>query len=77
MISFEKLVQEKAYERWERAGRPGGRDDEFWYAAIHELAAEPAEVEEVAAEDAPTIAREGVRPNGGSSTRRRRSGKAG
>jgi hypothetical protein len=77
MTSFEKLIREKAYELWERAGRPDGRDDEFWYAAMHEVEADPAEVEEVAAEDAPAVAREEVRPNGGSSTRRRRSAKAG
>ncbi len=28
-----KKVELKAYELWERAGSPMGRDQEFWYTA--------------------------------------------
>jgi Protein of unknown function (DUF2934) len=77
MSSSEKHIREKAYELWERAGRPGGRDDEFWFAAVRELEVEPAAVEKVAEEDAPSVAPKEVRANGDSSTRRRRSAKAG
>ena len=28
-----KDIEKKAYELWEKAGRPGGRDSEFWETA--------------------------------------------
>jgi hypothetical protein len=31
---FEEEVRQEAYQLWERAGRPGGRDLEFWYLAV-------------------------------------------
>jgi len=30
-------ITERAFELWERAGRPEGRQDEFWCQAEHEL----------------------------------------
>jgi hypothetical protein len=33
----EKEITNRAYEIWERHGRPGGRDDEFWALAQQEL----------------------------------------
>jgi hypothetical protein len=30
-------VSARAYELWERAGRPSGRDQEFWFQAEDEL----------------------------------------
>ncbi|WAJ27347.1 DUF2934 domain-containing protein [Antarcticirhabdus aurantiaca] len=30
-------VRELAYLLWERAGRPNGREHEFWAAASHEI----------------------------------------
>ena len=33
----EEQVRERARELWERAGRPEGRDEEFWYGAEKEL----------------------------------------
>ena len=33
----EKEILERAYQLWERAGRPGNREDEFWHAAQQEL----------------------------------------
>ena len=29
-----KQLQLKAYELWQRAGSPMGRDQEFWYTAV-------------------------------------------
>jgi hypothetical protein len=33
----EKDIMNRAYEIWERHGRPEGREDEFWAAAQQEL----------------------------------------
>lgn len=33
-------VRDLAYRLWEDAGRPEGRQDEFWYQASHALASE-------------------------------------
>jgi len=33
MSASEEMVRERAYELWDRAGRPHGRSDEFWFAA--------------------------------------------
>ena len=35
----ERLIRERAYEIWEREGRPEGRDAEHWRQAAAELAA--------------------------------------
>jgi len=32
MSEHEDRVRERAYHLWEDAGRPDGRDDEFWHA---------------------------------------------
>jgi two-component system CheB/CheR fusion protein len=36
MDSFEKRIRQRAYDLWERAGRPQGRSEEFWFAAAKE-----------------------------------------
>ena len=33
----EKEIKARAYEIWERNGRPDGREDEFWQQAEQEL----------------------------------------
>jgi hypothetical protein len=33
----EKEIKNRAYEIWERNGRPEGREDEFWRQAEQEL----------------------------------------
>ena len=33
----EQDIRERAHRLWEQAGRPEGRDDEFWHAAEQEL----------------------------------------
>jgi Protein of unknown function (DUF2934) len=34
MNDHEQTIREQAYELWDDAGRPDGRSDEFWFAAI-------------------------------------------
>ena len=36
----EKQILNRAYQIWERNGRPEGREDEFWHQAEQELRAE-------------------------------------
>jgi hypothetical protein len=36
----EERTRERAYDLWERAGRPEGRSTEFWLQAEAEIAAE-------------------------------------
>lgn len=33
----EELIRERAYLHWERAGRPAGREHEFWAQALSEI----------------------------------------
>lgn len=33
----EQAIRERAHQLWERAGKPEGREDEFWQAAEQEL----------------------------------------
>jgi hypothetical protein len=40
MTDREHLVRERAEKLWEEAGRPTGRDEEFWHQAEAELDAE-------------------------------------
>lgn len=47
----EQRIRDRAYHLWEAAGRPHGRDGEFWDRAVHEehaAAAKPAVVTPVA-----------------------------
>lgn len=38
-IEHEK-IRDRAYQLWDRAGQPEGREQEFWYDAERELAEE-------------------------------------
>lgn len=38
-----EAIAERAYLLWDQAGRPAGRDQEFWLRAQDELAAQAAE----------------------------------
>ena len=42
----EHRIQERAYEIWEKAGRPEGRAEEHWWQAEAEIAAEKRGLEE-------------------------------
>jgi hypothetical protein len=37
MNKNEQMIREQAYELWDHAGKPGGRSDEFWFAARAEF----------------------------------------
>ena len=37
MSDIEEAIRRRAYELWEHAGRPEGRNEEFWHAARVEL----------------------------------------
>jgi hypothetical protein len=37
MSEIEKLIRERAYQLWERAGRPTGHSDHFWFEAKREI----------------------------------------
>ncbi len=39
-IDREQRVRERAYDLWEQAGRPHGRNDEFWALAAREVHAD-------------------------------------
>jgi hypothetical protein len=41
MTDHEQKIRERAYELWERDGRPDGFADEHWYAAAREILPEP------------------------------------
>ena len=32
--NFEQAVRETAYFMWEQDGKPGGREQEYWYQAL-------------------------------------------
>ncbi|WP_375780230.1 DUF2934 domain-containing protein [Bradyrhizobium sp. ma5] len=34
---IDEAVAARAYQLWEKAGKPEGRDDEFWHLAAQEL----------------------------------------
>jgi Protein of unknown function (DUF2934) len=36
MINEEEILK-RAYEIWEKSGKPNGRDDDFWHLAEREL----------------------------------------
>ncbi|WP_441234525.1 DUF2934 domain-containing protein [Bradyrhizobium sp. 930_D9_N1_4] len=35
-------IRTRAHQLWELAGKPEGRDDEFWHEAQRELSGDPA-----------------------------------
>jgi hypothetical protein len=37
MDDIQQMIREHAYQLWDRAGRPNGRSDEFWFAAKAEF----------------------------------------
>ncbi len=38
MNTIEQIIRESAYRLWDRAGRPEGRSEEFWFTAKAEFA---------------------------------------
>lgn len=52
MADNEQRIRERAYQLWEQAGCPHGRDGEFWLTAQAELAAPKAAPQPVASKTA-------------------------
>ena len=50
----EERIRIRAYELWELAGQPPGREDEFWYQAEKEIR-ETKELEDIAQSPPPTV----------------------
>jgi hypothetical protein len=50
----EERIRVRAYELWELAGQPPGREDEFWYQAEKEIR-ETKELEDIAHSPPPTV----------------------
>jgi hypothetical protein len=44
MDDLREAVRSRAYELWERAGRPAGRSEEFWIAAQQEIGGDAAAI---------------------------------
>jgi len=42
MSDHHETIRRRAYQLWERAGRPEGRSDEFWHEAAREIDGEGA-----------------------------------
>jgi len=53
MSEVERQVRERAYLLWEQAGQPAGRSEEFWFAALREVAGESAAAAPAGAQDFP------------------------
>ncbi|WP_315756247.1 MULTISPECIES: DUF2934 domain-containing protein [unclassified Bradyrhizobium] len=51
---LQERIRTRAHELWEQAGRPDGRDDEFWYQAEREIR-ELSELRDEATAPPPTI----------------------
>ena len=42
---MEDQIRARAHELWEQAGKPEGRDDEFWHLAEKDLQDRPGDAE--------------------------------
>lgn len=40
MTDADDRIRDRAYQLWDQAGQPEGREDEFWYRAERELSAD-------------------------------------
>jgi hypothetical protein len=50
----DEQIRTRAHQLWEQAGKPEGREDEFWHQAERELQ-ETEELRDIADEPPPTI----------------------
>ncbi|RWC55127.1 DUF2934 domain-containing protein [Mesorhizobium sp.] len=55
MESREERIKRRAYEIWEREGRPTGREQEHWDQAVQEIEAEGSEAERGPVVSDPTV----------------------
>ncbi len=51
---LQERIRRRAHQLWEQAGRPDGREDEFWYQAEREIG-EMSELHDEATAPPPTI----------------------
>ncbi|MER9328467.1 DUF2934 domain-containing protein [Mesorhizobium sp. M0152] len=51
----EERIKRRAYEIWERQGRPAGREQENWDQAVQEIEAEGSEAERGPVVPDPTV----------------------
>ncbi|WP_214475574.1 DUF2934 domain-containing protein [Mesorhizobium sp. dw_380] len=56
MDTREERIKRRAYEIWEREGRPTGREQEHWDQAVQEIEAEGSENERGPVVPDPTVA---------------------
>ena len=68
-VPRQEVVAARAYQLWEAAGRPSGRDQEFWLGAEERLQAEasssappPPPIPETPAHAVPPVIRDVVQP---------------
>ncbi|MCW4116876.1 DUF2934 domain-containing protein [Aurantimonas sp. MSK8Z-1] len=45
-VDYDAAVRDRAYFLWEQAGRPSGREHEFWAQASREIEGDPKAKEE-------------------------------
>lgn len=55
MDTREQRIKRRAYEIWEREGRPVGREQEHWDQVVQEIEAEGSETERGAVVPDPTV----------------------
>ncbi len=51
---LEEQIRARAYELWQQAGKPQGREDEFWHQAERALR-ETEQLQDIATGPSPTI----------------------
>jgi hypothetical protein len=53
-MATDEQIRARARQLWEQAGRPEGRDEEFWYQAEKEVG-EMEDLREIAKEPPPSV----------------------
>jgi DUF2934 family protein len=53
--AMEDQIRTRAHELWEQAGKPDGREDEFWHEAEKEIKRETADLSVIAQRPEPMV----------------------
>jgi hypothetical protein len=53
--SIEEQIRTRAHELWEQAGKPEGREDEFWHEAEKEIKRETQDLSAIAQRPDPMV----------------------
>jgi hypothetical protein len=53
--SIEEQIRTRAHELWEQAGKPEGREDEFWHEAEKEIKREAEDLSAIAQRPEPLV----------------------